>query len=136
MPLLLHAAAVAACPAVLAAACPAVFADYLNFRPTPEEPANCGGERRNTFQEVLPVQPRASATFPCAVSSGLMPRVTHCLEGHWVRILPGAGVMTHPRRRMTPTLVCGCLGGWGYVCVGVCVWGRGILGACREELQQ
>jgi hypothetical protein len=31
---------------------------------------------------------------------------------------------------------CGCLGGWGCVCV--CVWGggRGILGACREELQQ
>ena len=31
---------------------------------------------------------------------------------------------------------CGCLGGWGCVGVWVCMWGRGILGACREELQQ
>jgi hypothetical protein len=37
------------------------------------------------LREALPVQQRASATFPCAVGSGLMPRATHCLEGHWVK---------------------------------------------------
>ena len=32
---------------------------------------------------------------------------------------------------------CGCPGGWGCVCVwGRGGGGRGILGACREELQQ
>jgi len=117
MQLLLHAIATAACPAVLAAACPAVLAAallacskwqqhwelapncaarYLNFRPTTEEPASGRGERRKTIRDVLPVRPRASATFPCAGGSGLMSRATHCLEGHWVRI----AVMAHPHRRM------------------------------------
>jgi len=32
--------------------------------------------------------------------SGLMPRAALCLEGHWVKIRPGAAVMAHPRRRM------------------------------------
>ena len=32
--------------------------------------------------------------------SGLMPRAALCLEGHWVRMRPGASVMAHPRRRM------------------------------------
>jgi len=76
MPLLLHAATYAACPAVLAAGCPVVLAAallacsklqqhwelapncaalYLNFRPTPEEPASCRGERRKTLREASPV---------------------------------------------------------------------------------
>jgi hypothetical protein len=29
-----------------------------------------------------------------------MPRASHYLEGHWVRMWPGAVVMAHPRRRM------------------------------------
>jgi len=32
--------------------------------------------------------------------SGLMPRAALCLEGHWVKMRPGAAVMAHPRRRM------------------------------------
>jgi hypothetical protein len=32
--------------------------------------------------------------------SGLMPRAAMCLEGHWVKMRPGAAVMAHPRRRM------------------------------------
>jgi hypothetical protein len=32
--------------------------------------------------------------------SGLVPRVAQCLEGHWVKMRPGAAVMAHPRRRM------------------------------------
>ena len=121
MSLLLHPVAAAACPAVLDAACPAVLnaallacrkqqqhwelapncaARYLDFRPTPEEPASCRGERQKMFREALPVQPRDSATFACAGCSGLMPRTVHCLEGHWVRMRPGASVMAHPRRRM------------------------------------
>ena len=93
MPLLLHATAAAACPAVLAAACPAVLAAallacskrqqhwelalncadrYLNLRPTPEEPASGRGERRKTLREASPVQPRALATFPCAGGSRLL----------------------------------------------------------------
>ena len=31
---------------------------------------------------------------------GLMPRAALCLEGHWVKMRPGAAVMAHPRRRM------------------------------------
>ncbi len=72
----------------------------MDFRPTPEELASGMGERRKTLREALPVQPRASATFPCAGSSGLMPRAAHCLEGHWVRMRPGAAVMAHQRRQM------------------------------------
>ena len=124
--LLLHATAAArcsaaACPAVLAAACSAVIAAtllacsklqqhwelapncaalYLNFRPTTEEPASVRGERRKTIREASPVHPRASATFPCAGGSGLMPRAAHYLEGHWVRMRTGACVMAHQRRRM------------------------------------
>ena len=29
-----------------------------------------------------------------------MPRASHYLEGHWVRMWPGAVVMANPRRRM------------------------------------
>jgi hypothetical protein len=86
--------AAAACPAVLTATCPAVLAAassallacskrqqhwqlapncaarYLNFRPTPEEPASGRGERRKTLREELPVQHHdslyfVSTTFPC-----------------------------------------------------------------------
>ena len=32
--------------------------------------------------------------------SGLMPRAALCLEGHWVKMRPGAAVMAHPCRRM------------------------------------
>jgi hypothetical protein len=32
--------------------------------------------------------------------SGLMARAALCLEGHWVKMRPGATVMAHPRRRM------------------------------------
>jgi hypothetical protein len=121
MPLLLHAAP-AACPAVLAAACPAVLAAallacskqqqhwelapncaalYLNFRPTPEEPTSGRGERRKTFREASSVQSHDSATFPCVGDSGFMPRASHCLEGHWVRMRSGEAVMAHPLRRMS-----------------------------------
>ena len=31
---------------------------------------------------------------------GLMPRAALCLEGHWVKMRPGAAVMAHPCRRM------------------------------------
>ena len=29
-----------------------------------------------------------------------MPRAALCLEGHWVKMRPGAAIMAHPRRRM------------------------------------
>jgi len=32
--------------------------------------------------------------------SGLVPRASQCLEGHWVKMRPGTSVMAHPRRRM------------------------------------
>jgi hypothetical protein len=32
--------------------------------------------------------------------SGLVPRAAQCLEGHWVKMRPGATVMAHPHRRM------------------------------------
>ena len=156
MQLLLHAIATAACPAVLAAACPAVLAAallacskwqqhwelaqncaarYLNFRPTTEEPASGRGERRKTIRDVLPVRPRASATFPCAGGSGLMSRATHCLEGHWVRI----AVMAHPHRRMA--VVCHLsLAQHGTSCSAVtrveCLqetWGRAVERKCDQN---
>ncbi len=42
------------------------------------------------------MQPCASAVFPCAGGSGLVPRAAQCLEGHWVKMRPGASVMAHP----------------------------------------
>ena len=52
----------------------------------------------------------ASRSVTCAASclgcdsmwrcSGLMPRAALCLEGHWVKMRPGAAIMAHPRRRM------------------------------------
>jgi hypothetical protein len=46
------------------------------------------------------VQQRASAVFPCAGGSGLVPRAAQCLEGRWARCRrqPTA---THPRGRAT-----------------------------------
>ena len=45
------------------------------------------------------MQSRASTVFPCG-GSGLVPRAAQCLEGHWVKMRPGASVIAHPRRRM------------------------------------
>jgi len=45
----------------------------------------------------------ASACLGCVSMcrcSGLMSRAALCLEGHWVKMRPGAAVMAHQRRRM------------------------------------
>ena len=112
----------AACPAVLAAASPAVLAAALlactdlqqHWEPSlpklccsllefsPHIRGTCLWKGRKTKD--------ASRSVTCAAAclgcfsmwrwSGLMPRAALCLEGHWVKMRPGAAVMAHPRRRM------------------------------------
>jgi len=74
-------------------ACRNCAARYLNFRLRP------GRKTKDASRSVT----CAAACLGCVSMwqcSGLVPRVAQCLEGHWVKMRPGATVMAHPRRRM------------------------------------
>jgi len=71
---------------------------YLNFRPR----GTCLRQGRKTKDASRSVTCAAACLGWVSMSSGsgLVPRATQCLEGHWVKMRPGAAVMAHPRRRM------------------------------------
>ena len=71
---------------------------YLNFRPR----GTCLRQGRKTKDASRSVTCAAACLGWVSMSSGsgLVPRATQCLEGHWVKMRPGAAVMAHLRRRM------------------------------------
>jgi hypothetical protein len=94
--LLLRCSAAAPCETAAAfGSLPKLCCSLLEFSPR----LRPGRKTKDTSRSVTCAAACLSCVSMCWCS-GLVPRASQCLEGHWVKMRPGASVMAHPRRRM------------------------------------